>query len=72
MDIANTAPIERIARVLAGHELSRNAEGNMDSVGEAVDGLWPDYVDGAVAVLKTLRNPAPGWLLPATSPCGSA
>ena len=58
MDIANTAPIERIARVLAGHELSRNAEGDMDSAGEAVDGLWPDYADAAVAVLKTLREPS--------------
>lgn len=58
MDTANTAPIERIARVLAGHALSRNAEGNMASAGEAVDALWPDYADAALAVLRTLREPS--------------
>jgi hypothetical protein len=58
MDVANTSPVERIARVLAGHELSRNGEGDMESAGEAVDGLWPDYADAAVAVLKTLREPS--------------
>jgi hypothetical protein len=57
MDTANIAPVERIARVLAGQELSRNGEGDMTSAGEAVDQLWPDYADAALAVLKTLREP---------------
>lgn len=48
MDTATTAPVERIARVLAGHELSRNAEGDMGSAGQAVDELWPDYADAAL------------------------
>jgi len=58
MDVATTSPIERIARVLAGHEMSRNAEGDMDSAGEAVDALWPEYADAALAVLRTLREPS--------------
>jgi hypothetical protein len=58
MDIASTAPVERIARVLAGHELSRNGEGDMISAGDAVDELWPDYAGAALAVLKTLREPS--------------
>jgi hypothetical protein len=58
MDTAKTAPVERIARVLAGHELSRNAEGDLTSAGEAVDGLWPDHAGAALAVLKTLREPS--------------
>ena len=58
MDTANTSPIERIARVLAGHELSRNGEGDMASAGDAVDGLWPDHAGAALAVLKTLREPS--------------
>jgi hypothetical protein len=57
MDTANTAPVERVARVLAGYELSRNGEGSMASAGEAVDGLWPDFAGAALAVLKTLREP---------------
>lgn len=58
MDTATTSPVERVARVLAGHELSRNGEGNMVSAGEAVDGLWPDHTGVALAVLKTLREPS--------------
>ncbi|WP_425230834.1 hypothetical protein [Sphingomonas sp.] len=58
MDTATTSLIERIARVLAGHEMSRNGEGDMTSAGEAVDGLWPDHVGAALAVLKTLREPS--------------
>jgi hypothetical protein len=57
-DRAATAPIERIARALAGHALSRNAEGALTSAGPAVDALWPDYSDAALAVLKTLREPS--------------
>lgn len=57
-DVAATAPVERIARVLAAHELSRNGEGDMTSAAEAVNSLWPDYTPVALAVLKTLREPS--------------
>ncbi|HWW55506.1 MAG TPA: hypothetical protein VN047_01295 [Sphingopyxis sp.] len=40
-DRAATAPIERVARALAGHAPSKNAEGDMASAGEAVNALWP-------------------------------
>lgn len=39
LDRALTSPVERVSRVLAGHALSRNAEGDMISAGEAVDAL---------------------------------
>lgn len=58
MDIARTSPIERIARVLAAHALSRNGEGDMESAGDAIDALWPDHADAALAVLKALREPS--------------
>jgi hypothetical protein len=57
MDIASTSAIERIARVLAGQHLSRNADGDEAHAAEAVDGQWRDYRDDAVAILKTLREP---------------
>lgn len=57
-DRAATPPIERIARVLAGHALSSNAEGDMDSAGAAVNALWPEYSDVALAILRTLREPS--------------
>jgi hypothetical protein len=51
--------VERIARVLAGQFYSRNAGGaaGMEPAAELVDGQWLDFVDDAVAVLKTLREP---------------
>lgn len=58
LDRALTAPIERVARALAGHALSKNAEGDMASAADAVDALWPDYSDAALAVLRTLREPS--------------
>jgi len=61
-DRAMTAPVERVARVLAGHALSRNAEGDMASAGEAVDALWGEYSDAALAVLRTLREPSAAML----------
>jgi hypothetical protein len=61
-DRAATAPVERVARVLAGHALSRNGEGNMVSAGEAVDALWPDYSAAALAALRTLREPSAAML----------
>lgn len=57
-DRAMTAPVERVARVLAGQALSRNGDGNLASAGTAVDTLWPDYSDAALAVLRTLREPS--------------
>lgn len=57
-DRAATAPIERVARALAGHALSKNAEGDMASAGEAVNALWPQYTDAALAALRTLREPS--------------
>jgi len=58
VDRAVTAPVERIARALAGHALSHNAEGDLASAGPAVDECWPDYGDAALAVLKALREPS--------------
>ena len=58
MTIAATSPVERIARVLAGHEISRNGEGDLASAGDAVDGLWPEFTDQALAILRTLREPS--------------
>src|SRR3546814_20231803 len=53
-DRAMTSPLERVARTLAGHALSRNAEGDMASAGEAVDALWGEYSDAALAVLRKI------------------
>ncbi len=61
-DRAMTSPIERVARVLAGHALSRNAEGDLPSAAEAVDELWGDFSDAALAVLRTLREPSAAML----------
>ena len=58
LDRALTSPVERVARVLAGHALSHNAEGDMTSAGEAVDVLWPDYSAAALAVLRTCASRA--------------
>lgn len=58
MDAAETAPVERIARVLAGHALSKNAEGELASAARAVDESWPEYSDAALAVLRALREPS--------------
>ena len=58
MDVANTPAAERIARVLAGQRLSINADGNEESAGRDVDNSYKDYLDDALAVLKTLREPS--------------
>lgn len=62
-DCAATSPVERVARTLAGHELSRNGEGDLGSAAEAVNALWPDYSAAALAVLRTLREPSGQMLL---------
>ncbi len=48
---------ERIARVLAGASLSRNADGNNGSAANEVDAHWKDHLNQALAVLHTMREP---------------
>ena len=59
MPVSTTSLVERMARVLAGRELSINAEGSEGSAGEHVDAVWPDYREDALSVLRTLREPDP-------------
>ncbi|HUG45283.1 MAG TPA: hypothetical protein VMK31_02070 [Sphingomicrobium sp.] len=54
----STEPLlERIARVLAGSELSSNAQGDNPHAGPEVDARWRDHVNEALAVLHTMREP---------------
>jgi hypothetical protein len=57
MNVSKGGVVERIARVLAGQRLSANGEGSNDHAATAVDDAWPDHVEDAVAVLRTLREP---------------
>ncbi len=57
MPISNTSLVERIARVLAGRELSINAEGGDASAGPEVDQIWRDHLDDALSILRTMREP---------------
>jgi len=57
MPVSNTSLVERIARVLAGRDVSINAEGHDASAGTRVDETWYQYRDDAISVLKTLREP---------------
>ncbi|SEM92918.1 hypothetical protein SAMN05192583_1557 [Sphingomonas gellani] len=57
MDISVTPAAERIARVLAGQRISSNGDGDAESAGRLVDQAWPDHLDDALAVLRTLREP---------------
>jgi hypothetical protein len=57
MDISQTKALERVARVLAGFELSSNGDGDGRSVGPQVDEAWPSYLESASAILHTLREP---------------
>jgi hypothetical protein len=59
MPVSTTPAIERIARVLAGYRLSANGDGTDPHASEAVDREWPDCVEDALAVLRTLREPDP-------------
>jgi len=59
MPVANTSLVERIARVIAGRIVSVNADGSDPSAGDTVDGIWRDYREDAVSILKTLREPDP-------------
>jgi hypothetical protein len=57
MNVSNGNIVERIARVLAGQHYSANAHGDDSSASDEVEAGWPRYVDDAVAVLKTMREP---------------
>ena len=60
MPVSNLTLVERIARVLAGRELSINAEGDDPSAGPNGDEEWHKHVDNALAILHTMREPDPG------------
>jgi hypothetical protein len=53
----HTSLVERIARVLCGAELSRNAEGSESSAGAHVDQHWHHHTNQALAVLRAIREP---------------
>ena len=57
MPTSATPAIERIARVLAGRQLSHNGQGCQAHAAGAVDAAWRDHVDDAYAILHTLREP---------------
>jgi hypothetical protein len=57
MPVSTTSAVERIARVLAGYRLSANGDGTDLHASQLVDMEWPDCVDDALAVLRTLREP---------------
>ena len=59
MPISNLTLVERIARVLAGRQLSINAEGDDPSAGPSVEEVWHEHVPDALAILRTLREPDP-------------
>jgi hypothetical protein len=57
MPVSNLTLVERIARVLAGRYNSSNAEGDDPSAGPTVDETWHEYVQDALAILRTMREP---------------
>jgi hypothetical protein len=57
MNVSNRNIVERVARVLAGQRFSANADGDQSSAATTVESEWPHFVDDAVAVLKTMREP---------------
>ena len=59
MPVSNLTLVERIARVLAGRQLSITAEGDDPSAGPSVDEIWNEHVDDALAILRTMREPDP-------------
>ena len=59
MPVSSMSLVERIARILAGRDLSINAEGGDPSAGDKVDAIWRDYREDALSVLRTLREPDP-------------
>jgi hypothetical protein len=59
MPVSKLTLVERIARVLAGREISINAEGDDPSAGPNVDETWHEFVEDARSVLRTMREPDP-------------
>jgi hypothetical protein len=57
MPVSNLTLVERIARVLAGRDHSLNAAGDDPSAGPTVHETWHEYVDDALAILRTMREP---------------
>ena len=57
MPESNCPLVERIARVLAGSELSSNADGDDPHAGPEVDRHWREHVNEALAVLHSMREP---------------
>ena len=57
MPVSSRPLLERVARVLAAAEHSRNAEGDEASAATTVDRTWPDHLNQAQAVLHTMREP---------------
>jgi len=57
MPVSESPVVERIARVLAGRQLSGNALGLEEHASTSVDMEWKDRIPDAVAILRTLREP---------------
>ena len=57
MPISSTSVVERIARVIAGRQLSANGDGVERSAALSVDMEWQAHIDDAYAILRTLREP---------------
>ena len=57
MPTSTTPAVERIARVLAGRQLSLNGDGDDPHAAGAVDASWREHIDDAYAILHTLREP---------------
>jgi len=57
MPVSETPLVERVARVLAGAELSSNADGSDAHAASKVDNHWRNHVNEALAVLHTMREP---------------
>ncbi len=52
--------LERISRVLAGAEISSNADGDDPHAATAVDDSWQHYRNQAMAILHVMREPDSG------------
>ena len=59
MPVSKTSLAERIARVLAGRELSINADGDDPSAAPNVDEIWREHLEDARSILRTMREPDP-------------
>jgi hypothetical protein len=57
MPVSGTSIVERIARVLAGRQLSGNAAGLEYHASTSVDMEWKERIPDAAAILRTLREP---------------